>query len=137
MLIKTQQMLAEMNHQSHMSSRPVFSFAALTANKKEWQRKQGLINQASKLRDGKKKSSLLKEADSINAGGTLIIHGKAVLMNARGIHRARQIKAEGNKGKTQFHYDNRTRNLQLLPNDIPVKTHFDLITHFNNNRVIH
>ncbi len=137
MLIKTQVMLFEMND-SESNHRPVFSLVSLTANKKEWQRKQLLIAKANKLQPGKKQEALLQEARVINSGGTLLMHSKCVLMSARGKHsKAGQSASTSTYRATQNHYDNRTRNIQLLPSDSPVKTHFDLITHFNKQRVIH
>ena len=134
MLIKEQVMLFEMSN-GQASHRPVFSLVALTANKNEWKRKQTILSKAEKLKPGKRKAALLEQANGIISGGTLLTHNKCVLMSARGKHSPSAIQPK--QKATQKHYDNRTRNLQFLPSDSAVKVHFDTITHFNDERVIH
>lgn len=136
MLIKTQTMLSEMQD-AQANHRPVFSLVAVSADKRQWQRKQTILNKADKLKPGKKRDKLLAEAASIISGGTLLLHSKCVLMSARGKHSKAKLNTEVKAKATQRHYDNRTRNIQLLPSDNILKVHFDTITHFNNQRVIH
>lgn len=130
-------MLDQMQPSDESRHRPLFSIVSYTANKKEMKRKQALLEKAAKLKPGSAKDKLVKAASEIDAGGSIFIHGRCALMSARGKHAIAKQNEEAVSRSQPKHYDNRTRNLQLLPSELPIKTHFDLITHFNSFRVIH
>lgn len=141
-MLSKSQALQVMERTNYDGKRIPFSILCLTADRASWQQKRIAKSKLNTLTPGTPEhDQLLQTINSINAGGKILRHPSCVLSKPRGIHaKTGKLAADGNIPATKApkHYQNRTRNLVLLPNYNTVrKIHIDLILQLNNTPVLY